>query len=274
MVAMSSPQSGGTVISRDRASELLVICGPTAAGKTALAVALAAELDLVVVNADSRQIYRGFDIGTAKPTASERQRAPHRCLDLAEPTARYTAYAWASEANAAIADAHRDGRLPMVVGGAGFYIRALVHPVSASAPAGAERYVTHYLVVDPGPPLRDRIARRATSMLERGWTAEVASLAAVVPADAPAWQASGYAAIRDYVAGALSREAALERVVIATRQYAKRQRTWFRHQLPRDRTVRLDPDRPDAVHEAAAWVRAHTVDRDPRLALRRERVAT
>jgi tRNA dimethylallyltransferase len=268
MVAISSPLPDRSVIARDHGRALLVICGPTAAGKTALAVALAAEFDVVVVNADSRQIYRGFDIGTAKPTASERQRVPHRCLDLAEPTARYTAYAWAAEADAAIADAHRDGRIPMVVGGAGFYIRALVHPVSASAPTGAEQYMTHYLVVDPGPPLRERIARRTASMLERGWAAEVASLAAVVPTDAPAWQASGYAAIREYVAGAVSREAAVERVVIATRQYAKRQRTWFRHQLPSERTVRLDPDQPDAVHEAAAWVRAHTRGRDARPALR------
>jgi tRNA dimethylallyltransferase len=237
--------------------DLLVICGPTAAGKTALAVGLAAELDLVIVNADSRQIYRGFDIGTAKPTASERQRVPHVCIDLAEPSVRYTAYAWAAHAVEAIAAAHRDGRVPIVVGGAGFYIRALVHPVSASAPAGADRFVTHYLVLDPGLSLRDRIVRRAETMLDHGWAEEVAALVAAVPADAPAWQASGYSAIRDYVAGGASRAAALERVVIATRQYAKRQRTWFRHQLPGDRTMRLDPGRSDAIQRAAAWIRAH-----------------
>jgi tRNA A37 N6-isopentenylltransferase MiaA len=239
-----------------RRPDLLVICGPTAAGKTALAVGLAAEMDLVVVNADSRQIYRGFDIGTAKPTVSERHRVPHVCIDLADPGVRYTAYAWAAHAESAIVAAHRDGRVPIVVGGAGFYIRALVHPVSASAPAGADRYVTHYLVLDPGAPLRERIARRAERMMDQGWAEEVAALAAAVPVDAPAWQASGYGAIRDYVVGTASRAAALERVVVATRQYAKRQRTWFRHQLPGERTVRLDPDRPDAVQQAAAWMRA------------------
>lgn len=254
------------------ATELLVICGPTAAGKTALALALGGDFDLVVINADSRQIYRGFDIGTAKPSAAERERVPHRCLDLADPTMRFTAYAWAAEAEAAIRAAHQDGRVPIVVGGAGFYIRALVHPVSAAAPAGAERYAAQYLVTDPGPVLRERIASRAARMLEEGWTDEVAALAAQVPPDAPAWQASGYSAIRDYVSGAISREAALEGVVIATRQYAKRQRTWFRHQLPADRTTRLDPDRPGAVPSVAGWVRAHLGERERRPTLAKERV--
>jgi tRNA dimethylallyltransferase len=260
MVALSSASHDRRTDPRHAAPDLLVICGPTAAGKTALAVGLSAEMDLVVVNADSRQIYRGFDIGTAKPTASERQRVPHACIDLAEPSVRYTAYAWAAHAEQAIAAAYRDGRTPIVVGGAGFYIRALVHPVSASAPAGADRYVTHYLVLDPGLPLRERIARRAKAMLDGGWAEEVAALAAAVPADAPAWQASGYNAMRDYVAGTEPRDAALERVVIAARQYAKRQRTWFRHQLPSEGTLRLDPDRPDAVQQAAAWIRAHAAN--------------
>jgi tRNA dimethylallyltransferase len=252
--------------------ELLVICGPTAAGKTALAVALARELDLVVINADSRQIYRGFDIGTAKPTMAERRRVPHRCIDLAEPVTRFTAYAWAAEAEEAIAGARRDGRMAVVVGGAGFYIRSLVHPVSEQTPAGADRYVAHYLVADPGPVLRERIAERAARMLAGGWPEEVAALATHVPHDVPAWQASGYSAIRDYVAGTITRDAALARVVIATRQYAKRQRTWFRHQLPADRTIRLDPDATHAVRAAAAWVRDHCGDRKPRATQSRERV--
>jgi tRNA dimethylallyltransferase len=252
--------------------ELLVICGPTAAGKTALALALAAEADLVVINADSRQIYRGFDIGTAKPTALERQRVPHRCVDLAEPGARFTAYAWAAEAETAIRDARRDGRVPVVVGGAGFYVRALVHPVSPSAPAGTERYMAHYLVTDPGPVLRDRIALRTMRMLEEGWAEEVVSLAARIPPDAPAWQASGYGTVREYVAGAIARETAIERVVIATRQYAKRQRTWFRHQVPVERTIRLDPDAPGAVRTAAAWMRTHRGDHEPHTARAEERV--
>jgi tRNA dimethylallyltransferase len=268
-VAAMSAGEDSTLANRP---DLLVICGPTAAGKTALAVALANELDLVVINADSRQIYRGFDIGTAKPSAAERRRVPHRCIDLAEPVTRFTAYAWAAEAEHAIARAHHDGRTPVVVGGAGFYIRTLVHPVSDQWPAGADRYAAHYLVTDPGPVLRDRIAERAARMLDAGWPDEVASLAARVPGDAPAWQASGYSAIRDYVAGTLSRDAALGRVVIATRQYAKRQRTWFRHQLPAERTTRLNPDDASAVRTVAGWVREHSGDRKPRPTQSRERI--
>jgi tRNA dimethylallyltransferase len=159
-----------------------------------------------------------------------------------------------------------------VVGGAGFYIRALVHPVSVAAPAGVERHAAQYLVTDPGPVLRERIALRAARMLEKGWGDEVATLATQVPSDAPGWQASGYSAIRDYVSGAISREAALEGVVIATRQYAKRQRTWFRHQLPADRMTRLDPDRPDAVQSVVGWVRTHVGDLELRPTLAKERV--
>ena len=258
--------------SSETGPNLLVICGPTAAGKTALAVTLAAELDLVVINADSRQIYRGFDIGTAKPTAAECQRVPHRCIDLTEPVTRFTAYAWAAAAEEAIATARRDGRTPVVVGGAGFYIRALVHPVSDQAPAGAERYAAHYLVTDPGPVLRERIADRAARMLDGGWAEEVASLATHVPDDAPAWQASGYSAIRAYVAGTIARDAALAQVVIATRQYAKRQRTWFRHQLPAHRTTRLDPDGASAVRAAVTWLRDHSGERKPRPTQSRERI--
>jgi len=233
----------------------LVICGPTAAGKTRLVVALRDELDLLAVSADSRQIYRGFDIGTAKPTLAERSRVPHACLDLAEPTSRFTAYAWAAAADHAASDARRIGRLPVVVGGAGFYVRALVHPVTAEAPRGADRLEAYYLLLDPGLPLRDRIAERAAAMVANGWPEEVAALAQHVPPEAPAWQASGYLAMRAYVAGQVSLAVALERVTIATRQYAKRQRTWFRHQLPAARVTRLNPDDPAAVSQALAWIR-------------------
>lgn len=216
------------------------------------------ELDLVVINADSRQIYRGFDIGTAKPTAAERARVPHECVDLAEPTERYTAYRWAAAAESAIESALRAKRTPVVVGGAGFYIRALVHPVTDEAPAGRARYAAHYLVVDPGPVLRERIARRAESMVREGWPGEVERLTQEVPATAPAWQSSGYLAIRRWVTGELSPAAALTQVVTATQQYAKRQRTWFRHQLPADEVTRLDPDTDGSVLETLRWLRAAT----------------
>jgi tRNA A37 N6-isopentenylltransferase MiaA len=217
-------------------------------------MALAARMDLLVISADSRQIYRGFDLGTAKPSPADRELVPHACLDVVEPTTRYTAYAWAREAERTAEEARSAGRLPIVVGGAGFYVRALVHPVTAAAPAGEERYEAHYLVVDPGPALRDRIAERAAAMVREGWVNEVDRLVRDVPATAPAWQACGYSAMREYVTGVCSLEAALDRVVIAARQYAKRQRTWFRHQLPAHRVTLLDPDQPDAISRVLSWV--------------------
>lgn len=256
--ATRDPRAHGRPTSAPPISRCLVICGPTAAGKTPLVLALAAELDVLAISADSRQIYRGFDIGTAKPTASERARVPHACLDLVDPTARFTAYAWAAAAERGMRDAPAMGRLPIVVGGAGFYVRALVHPVTPGAPTGSARHEAHYLVLDPGPVLRQRIAARIGAMLRAGWADEVAALARSVPEDAPAWQGCGYLAMRSYVLGRATRSAAVDRVTIATRQYAKRQRTWFRHQLPSAHVTRLNPDAPDATARALAWVRSLT----------------
>jgi tRNA dimethylallyltransferase len=99
--------------------KLVVVCGPTAAGKSALAMRLAEVLPITIVSADSRQIYRRFDVGTAKPTCQERDKVPHAGLDLVEPTERFSSFAWATTAIDAIARARAEGRVPVVVGGAG-----------------------------------------------------------------------------------------------------------------------------------------------------------
>jgi tRNA dimethylallyltransferase len=102
-------------------------------------------------------------------------------------------------------------------------------------------YLGHYLLVDPGPSLPARIAARSAAMFDSGWIDEVRQLRDLVPADAPAWNASGYRTVREHVEGAVTREAAIEKSVIETRQYAKRQRTWFRNQLNEDQVTRLAP---------------------------------
>ena len=230
--------------------KLVVVCGPTAAGKSALAMRLAEVLPITIVSADSRQIYRRFDIGTAKPTCQERDKVPHAGLDLVEPTQRFSSFAWADTAIEAIERARAEGRVPLVVGGAGFYVRALVTPEP-----GSQRYDARYLVVDPGPVLREWITHRVDVMLAGGWREEVVRLDREVPESAPAWQASGYRVVRDMIHGTLSEQEAREAIVIATRQYAKRQRTWFRHQLPPDLTTRVDPRSPDALARLEALVR-------------------
>lgn len=105
---------------------LVVIGGLTASGKSPLGMALAERFGGVIIAADSRQVYRGFDIGTAKPSAEDRGRVPHELVDVADPTETYTVATFKNDAAAAIERAHATGRLPILVGGTGFYIRALL----------------------------------------------------------------------------------------------------------------------------------------------------
>ena len=113
-----------------------------------------------------------------------------------------------------------------------------------------------YLVIDPGPVLAVRIANRVHQMIADGFVQEVERLRQTIAPDAPAWTASGYRVVRDALdagGGVRALDAAIERVIIETRQYAKRQRTWFRHQLPADQVTRIDPDAPDALERVLGW---------------------
>ncbi len=298
-------------------NSLRVVCGPTAAGKSAVALWLAGRHGAAIVSADSRQLFRGFDIGTAKPTAGERAGVPHYGVDVLDPTARYSAAAWADDVARWLDEIARAGRVPLVVGGTGFYLRALfgtmfdepaldearrralaerlgtlpvpelrrwcrlldparAHLGRAQLLRGLEialltghrlsdlhqrrprppRWRARYLLVDPGPVLRERIETRVDSMLAAGWLDEVRALMGTVPADAPAWKATGYGALRAVVAGRESRARARERVTVETRQYAKRQRTWFRHQLAGADVTPLDPSHPDWRDRAEQWWQA------------------
>jgi tRNA dimethylallyltransferase len=300
-------------------AEIRVICGPTAAGKSTIALWLAERDTGTIISADSRQIYRGFDRGTAKPTAVERARVPHRGIDVVDPTERYSAAAWTAAANVWIENATAEGRRPIVVGGTGLYLRALfeglfVEPASDSATrhalanelaalpvdelrrwvrrldpvrahlgrtqllraieialltghrvsdlhrdrATTPRWRPRYLVVDPGPALAGRIAARLDDMLDHGWPDEVQRLMQTVPPDAPAWNATGYDAVRRMIRGDLTPAAAREAILIHTRQYAKRQRTWFRHQLPADRVACVDSLAADWRDTVSRWSDAAT----------------
>jgi len=136
---------------------LLVLLGPTASGKSALALWLASRLGGEIVSADAMQVYRGLDIGTAKPCPAERAAVPHHLLDLYEPDQRCSAGDWARLASAAIAEIRGRGRWPLVVGGTGLYLRALLQGLAP---------------VPPRPPLvRERLerqcARRGPERLHR-----------------------------------------------------------------------------------------------------------
>jgi tRNA dimethylallyltransferase len=117
---------------------LLVVAGPTGVGKTATAVALAQRVAIAVVSADSRQVYRGLEAATGKPTATERAAVAHHLIDIVEPHERYQAARFRADALAAIETIRQQGRLPMVVGGTGLYIRALLRGLDPAAPRDPE----------------------------------------------------------------------------------------------------------------------------------------
>jgi len=114
---------------------VVVIAGPTGVGKTAVAVALARQVPIEVISADSRQVYRGMDTATGKPTAETRRAVAHHLVDVVEPDDRYQAARFRNDAAAAIEEIHERGRLPVIVGGTGLYIRALLRGLDPAPPA-------------------------------------------------------------------------------------------------------------------------------------------
>lgn len=192
---------------------------------------IAAHEDVAIIAADSRQIYQGFDIGTAKPSAEDRRSALHYGVDIVDPTQHYSAYQWAVDAADWIAKSVEAGKTPVIVGGTGFYLKSLFDPPYDVSPVAGFSLRPVYELVDPGPSLKQHIETRVDQMLAAGWLAEVDDLMRAVPRDAIAWKACGYRIMRHHLEGEYSLEYARERAIIETRQYAKRQRTWFRHQL-------------------------------------------
>ena len=285
-----------------------LIAGPTASGKSALALALAEARDGTIINADSAQVYADLRVLSARPSAEEEARAPHRLFGHVDGADSYSAPRWAADARAAIAEAHRAGRLPILVGGTGLYLRTLLDgiapvpeidpevraevralPVAEAHAALGERdpeaaarlrpsdttRVARALEVvrSTGRPLaawqaerpggigdrvrltplillpdRDwliaRIDARFEAMLESGAVEEVRTLLARsdIPEDAPVRRAIGVREIGDWLAGQSTRETAVARAQAASRQYAKRQYTWFRRQPPPEwpRTAETD----------------------------------
>ncbi|MFM7507243.1 MAG: tRNA (adenosine(37)-N6)-dimethylallyltransferase MiaA [Rubrivivax sp.] len=154
-------------MSRATALQGVVLAGPTASGKSALALELAARLPLEIVSVDSALVYRGMDIGTAKPTPAERAAVPHHLIDILDPTETYSAARFAADATALAADIRARGRLPLLVGGTMLYVKALREGLHELPPADAA--------------VRAALDAEAA---ERGWPALHAELARVDPATA------------------------------------------------------------------------------------------
>jgi tRNA dimethylallyltransferase len=126
-----------------QAPAVVAVLGPTASGKSALGLALAARLDGEILCCDSMQVYRGMDVGTAKATAAEQRACPHHLLDLVSPGDPFHAAAWAERARAAIGEATARGRLPIIVGGTGLYFRALTRGLFEAPPSDPEIRARH-----------------------------------------------------------------------------------------------------------------------------------
>ena len=139
----------------------VLLLGPTGAGKSDLAMQLARELPCEIVSVDSAQVYRGMDIGTAKPTAEERRQVPHHLLDLREPEERYSAGEFRGAALDAIADIHSRGRVPLLVGGTMLYFRALLHGIATLPPADVDvrRRIDARAALEGWPALHAELAR-------------------------------------------------------------------------------------------------------------------
>lgn len=139
---------------------IIVIVGPTAAGKTVLALARAAQLGGEIISADSVQVYRGLDIGSAKPTAAERAAVVHHLVDVCDPADQINAGAWVAAAEPIIADLHARGRVPIVAGGTGLYVRALIDGLAAipDVPAEVQRAVRERLVTEGAHALHRELA--------------------------------------------------------------------------------------------------------------------
>jgi tRNA dimethylallyltransferase len=280
------------------ASRLVAIVGPTGSGKSALGLSLAEEKGGEIVSCDSLQVYRGLDIGSAKPTASERARVRHHLVDIRDPDEEFSAADYVRLARAAVEDIRDRGRLPVLVGGTGLYLRALLvglfegpsrdsalrerleaiadrfgdtrlhrllrrvdpeaavrihprdrlrivralevfratgRPISEQQQRGGAPlagFDTLIVGLDlPRPELRERMEQRTRAMLAQGLVDEVRGLLARgYPADLRPLQAIGYRQALALIGGRLSADQALRAIVTESMQYAKRQRTWFRHQ--------------------------------------------
>jgi len=304
----------------------IFLMGPTASGKTALAIELVRQLSLEIISVDSALVYRGMTIGTAKPGAAVQRAARHRLIDIRDPAQAYSAAQFRNDALREMEDVCRCGNTPLLVGGTMLYFRALelglselpaadagvrerleleardrgwaamherlagidpvsaarIHPndpqriqralevyeltgsplseLCATGREAAPRYRFLKIVLAPEDRalLHERIRQRFDLMLEQGFIGEVRALYERddLSSDLPSMRAVGYRQAWGYLDGKLSADEWVERAVIATRQYAKRQMTWLRSEPD---CHRVDPFGPnplaevlDLVHGAGA----------------------
>ena len=222
----------------------LIILGPTGSGKTGVSIEIAKALDGEIISADSRAIYKGMDIGTAKPTKEEMQGVPHYGLDLVNPDERFTVADWKRYAEAKIQDIKSRGKLPIVVGGTGLYIDALIYDYHFKGPTGAKigdieqktcsdrkEIKGDYLLIGikwPTEELRTRLNNRITQMFRPELYDEVKNLVQKYGWKCGAMKSDIYEYAWKYINSELSLEEAKRQCFYEDWHLAKRQMTWFK----------------------------------------------
>jgi len=279
--------------------KLPCLVGPTASGKTALALELSAQTGCALISLDSMQVYRGMDIGTAKATAAEREAAPHHMLDLVEPSERYDVARYLDEVREVLAELSEEGRAYLFVGGTAFWLQALLHglfdgpprepavrerleavlseeggdalfaqlervdPVTAArlhpndtrrvvralevheltgAPlseqqrewgwhgseGGTKRDGRVVALVSGGEAYEERLRSRVEEMLDAGWVEEALAIRDGCGFGPTAEKALGYREVLSLADGELERGTCVDEITLRTRQFARKQRTWYR----------------------------------------------
>ena len=225
-------------------SSVIVILGPTGSGKTSISIKLAKALNGEIISADSRAIYKGMDIGTAKPTKTEMQGIPHWGIDLVEPNQRFTVADWKEYTEAKLKDIKARGKVPIIVGGTGLYIDALIYDYKFKGPTGAKigdfeqkscsdrtEIKGDYLLVGikwDAPELRARLRARLDQMFCDDLYKETKNLVQKYGWDCGAMKSDIYEYAWKYINGELSLEEAKEKCFYEDWHLAKRQLTWFK----------------------------------------------
>ncbi|MCL2094677.1 tRNA (adenosine(37)-N6)-dimethylallyltransferase MiaA [Candidatus Saccharibacteria bacterium] len=215
----------------------LVIVGPTASGKTTASIELAKRLDGEIISADSRAIYLGLDLGSAKPTPEEQSGIPHYGIDLVNPDERFTVADFQEYAYAKIRDIAGRGKLPILVGGSGLYVDAVIYNYNFSVQDKAQQFdrargpeQNFYTVgiTVPRDELRDRIRARAHIMFDSGIEEETKKLVQQYPMGLQAMRSNIYPIIKRLLDGEITRDEAIELFITDDWQLARRQMTWFK----------------------------------------------
>ena len=220
--------------------KVLVILGATATGKSSLAVKLAETLGTEIISADSMAVYKNFNIGTAKPSPQELQKVRHYLIDILEPTEKFSVAEFVSRAEKIISEINLRGKIPIVAGGTGLYIQALLEGYKFKDNSKSQEKIFsdtgklkyNALVIgltSTRQKLYERINKRAKEMFDAGLVEEVRQLLnSGVSANAQAMLGIGYKETVEFLRGAATLDETISKVSQATRNFAKRQLTWYR----------------------------------------------